>query len=217
MRREKGFSMVELLVVTAVLITLTASVFSLIYRSQKQFAGEEDTREAIQNVRLLADIIARMLKELGADPNKSANSGLIGPLESNRLRFTADLTGDGGKGDPDGRADDPYENVTIAFESSEKTVYLGLGASAPQPLAKDIKNLKFEYYKLDETTGAETATSDPAEVRKVRIIVEIEPEHRNLELYRREGFRMVSSSNASVAYGVDVQLRNRKAFNPFSD
>jgi len=113
MRSEKGFSLIELLVATAVLLLMMAGVFAQIGKMQKASQREEVKRDMFQNGREVMDQLNRDLHSAGfpnrnmynrsttwgaavANPDTTANSavGLV-MASPTQVMFEGDIDNDG--------------------------------------------------------------------------------------------------------------------------
>lgn len=201
MKKDHGYSLVEMLVTLAFVGIVSGSVLSLMMRGQKNFTAEENLKDAVQNVRLATETISRYLKELGNDCTGNAKANLIS-IGADQIVFTSDLNGNLGpnRGDPDGIIDPSFETFTISFSGGTNTAFPETVMLNGQPLAKNIKSLTFQGYDADNNP-----TGNPAQVKKIRITIEGETSDINPDLNRREAARIVS----------EVHLRNR-SYTPFS-
>ncbi len=203
-KSERGYSLLEFLLVAVIFVLLSGSVFSLIVNGQRQFTAEEDFKEAVQNARMAMEVVARMVREIGNNPSRipcdDPNVPRLTEISSSRIRFISDLTSTSGQGDPDGRIDGPLENVTIEFDDVNDSITIRSGSGSAQPMAKDILALRFEGFDRNGN-----ATTDPACVVKLRITILAAAPERNLQESGREAFAV--SSEVSLRY---------KEFNPFS-
>ncbi len=70
-KRNRGYSLVELLVATALFTIITGTVFSLLMSSQLQYQGESSVTEAFQQANVAIDQIVRDVHSAGFPPKNS--------------------------------------------------------------------------------------------------------------------------------------------------
>lgn len=155
----------------------------------------------------------------GSNPNhpsiKSCSGGVVSgpciqpvqPTNNNQLRVLTDITGSGGnsdKGDPNGDTCGSYEDVTFQYSAVAREIQMILGNGSPIPIAKDINNLTFSYFRYDPITQALVAVdaAQPCQIQVVRIRIEAgatNPDPQSLGV----------TTPAYVLHS-DVQIRSRK-------
>jgi len=108
-RAAGGFSLLELLVVVAVLTAVLGVVFSAVTRLQKSYRTEESKVDATQVARTFLDTMARELRQAGFPSRRLYAPGVLGTpgvndyrcaaglvrISASELWFEADLEGDG--------------------------------------------------------------------------------------------------------------------------
>jgi Tfp pilus assembly protein PilW len=170
-RGDEGFSLVEFLMATGILLVITASIFSMLGETQRAASYQTEVQGVLDNTRIAMDTLERIIRQAGNDPHAVGFPGLtFTPGNHTTLQVRSDLTGSSGptypdKGDPDGDTNDANENVTIQFSSPNIQVTPS-GAGSAQSIANYISAFNLEYY---DTGGA--VTTVPSAVRKVQITI----------------------------------------------
>lgn len=154
--RNAGFTLVELLVVTAVLGLVMAGALGLLDAGMRGYALGAARVEAQQAARVGLERMAKELRQAGYDPS-GAGLGAIEVAEPTRLTFLADLNGNG-------VIDPTRERVTYLLRDGVLRRDAGGGA---QPIAEGVRRLELSYADRDGV-----ATADPARVRAIRIRIE---------------------------------------------
>src|SRR5688572_28002026 len=72
-RKDAGFSLLELIVVTLLLLIISGSIFSALVNSQKTFDAEQANAEANANARFAINRIKEILESSGNNPGQVAN------------------------------------------------------------------------------------------------------------------------------------------------
>jgi prepilin-type N-terminal cleavage/methylation domain-containing protein len=129
---ESGFSLLELVVVVAVLTIVMGAAFSLMNRSQQSFDQNQLLAEAHQNADFAVIRVTELIRGAGANPEGFLSGGIqaVTNLEAGSstantslIRVRADLDGDEqllSRVDPDSNASAKYyilssEDITIKF------------------------------------------------------------------------------------------------------
>jgi prepilin-type N-terminal cleavage/methylation domain-containing protein len=84
--RERGFSLLEMLVVVAVFTVITGAVFGLLDVAQQRYRTESEVLDAFQGARIALDQITRDVHAAGYPPLKSL-SGAQQAANSDRLAY----------------------------------------------------------------------------------------------------------------------------------
>lgn len=119
MKRQNGFTLVELLISLVLVSLITIILFTVFRGQQRGFQAQTEVSQMQQTIRAAMEVLTRDLHNLGVD---STDSGLYGfslatPPTATQLFFTADLNEDGGApitNDPDG-ALGPLRNETFNY------------------------------------------------------------------------------------------------------
>jgi prepilin-type N-terminal cleavage/methylation domain-containing protein len=97
---NRGFTMVEAIMVIFIMAVAVGAVYGLFYRSQRVYVDQDKVVSRQQTARAAMDMICQELQLVGYDPdaNRPANAGFRNapaqPTETNPLWFTMDLDGD---------------------------------------------------------------------------------------------------------------------------
>ena len=120
----KGFSIVEALIVVAILSVVLGAIFGIAYKAQVSFDAEKRFTETSQHARIAMDEIVRYVRQAGNDP--FPKDGFSYPAvellngNSNQIVVRSDITGSypnpgSATGDPDHLLNSPMEDVTIQY------------------------------------------------------------------------------------------------------
>lgn len=158
MTKMKGFSLVELLVATAVGLVVLASMYGVFTIQNKALSDQEEIVSMKQSVRAGMDMMVREVSLTGYDP--AFTNSFIGVTVSNsQHQIQADLDGNGAI---DANSE---ENIIYAYDAANKRITRNIGAGA-QPFVENVEAFAFEY--LD---GSGTVTALSADVRQIRITI----------------------------------------------
>lgn len=163
----RGFSLVEFMISTLVLLVVASAVFGVLNQTQRTASYQTEVQGVLENTRIAMEILERILQQAGNDPHHAGFTGLA-ITSATEVRVKSDLTGSAGpaspdKGDPDGDTADTGEDVTILYDAGTRTIELVVGGTV-QPIASNISAFAMQYFDRD---GAATNIGD--DVRKIRI------------------------------------------------
>ncbi|RPI27032.1 MAG: type II secretion system protein [Acidobacteria bacterium] len=115
---NRGFSLVEALIVVAVISIVLGSIFGIAYQAQMSFDAEKRFTETSQHARIAMDEITRYIRQAGNNPNpKTFNLQAVQYHGPSSIELWTDITGshDGVTGDPDRSTNSPLEHVMISY------------------------------------------------------------------------------------------------------
>jgi Tfp pilus assembly protein PilW len=162
---DSGFSLVEFVISSAILLAICASIFSVLAETQRSAGYQSEVQSVLENTRMALETVERFIRQAGNDP---AGTGLAGLtiMSSSEIRLRSDLTGSAGadKGDPDGDTSDSGEDVTIRYDGSARSLEIIPHPGSAQAVANHVAAFSMQYY---DSAGAPTTAG--AEVRRIRI------------------------------------------------
>lgn len=164
-RGQKGFTLVEVLVTSAIFGIILAAIYLLYVTNESMMARGENKIDVQQNARVALEMMAREIRVAGYDPATPAVIPLQVPATamqtatSSEIRFIADVTGDG----VTDRVAYRFQGTQIIRESSS---WVGGAWSAvtSSPVADNVSVLTFTYFD-----GSDVATATLANIRRIKI------------------------------------------------
>jgi len=157
--QEKGFTLVELMVVVALSTIIIVAIYSAYIIQQRTYYSQDQVIEMQQNIRAGLDMMTREIRMAGYDPTESNNPAIsITAASNNSITFTMDLDEDGATGGT---------NETITYTLSGTNLTRRVGAGAPQPIAENIEQIEFFYTLADDSQTTTPGTLD--DIRSIRI------------------------------------------------
>jgi prepilin-type N-terminal cleavage/methylation domain-containing protein len=182
---EAGFTLIELMTSTAVLLVMLGMAFSLLSQGQSVFMAQNASARAQARARKAINLMAAEINLAGAAPvtiTAGAPPGLqpVGgsvTASSTALRVVADRdgsgttngTGPGGDGDINDDLTYSFSNGTIFRTAPNDPDYQSNGAAVARPLIDGVNSLTITYFN-----AAGTQLSAPinlAAVRSVRLTI----------------------------------------------
>jgi Tfp pilus assembly protein PilW len=164
--RNEGFSLVEFLLSTLVLLIVAASSFSVLVQAERTAGTQTNMNDVLNNARIAVETISRIIQQAGNNPMGASFDSLT-LTSATELTVRADLTGSAGagnpnKGDPDGDVADGGETVTIRYNSQAQTIEL-LEDMTTQSLAGNVSAFLIQYF--DRNGNSAFAGGDVTRVR----------------------------------------------------
>lgn len=177
MKKQRGFTLVELMISLVLTSLVTIILFTVFRGQQRGHQAQTEISQMQQNIRAAMEVLTRDLHNLGVD---STDSGLYGftttnPPTATQLFFTADLNEDAGTpvtADADGPLG-PLRNETFSysrFDCDNAIDFNGDGAVTTDNdclnrrvgsarIADNIEGLEFRYLLTDGVTPIATPTT----------------------------------------------------------
>ena len=210
---QKGFSLVELIIATTVMLILLSVVSTLIARAFSVRQRESRRSDALVSVQAALNVISRDVANTGfglySDSlTRVPNNGIVlADSNLNRIHMRSNMWNQGDKDDCDNSipdtacmTDQPGEDVTYYLDPASQSIvrYDPNDTPTTSVVVNRVSSLKFWYYHYDPSTGAESDSATPtATTSRVKITVEAVLE------------RVVGQVNpSSVTYESQVTLRN---------
>jgi type IV pilus assembly protein PilW len=159
-KKIEGFTLTELMVSMAIGMVMLAAVTTTFMSQTKIYNAQEQINEMEQNARGVLDIITRELKMAGYKPNGGSFSGVT--YSTTQLMVQTDLDSSGGIS----TSSTANEQVTYAYDSTNKQITRAVGGGSTQILADNITAFTFSYL---DSSGASTTMS--ANIRQVSISI----------------------------------------------
>jgi type IV pilus assembly protein PilW len=188
MRTQRGFSLLEMMIVLAIFTFIVGSIFNNLSQSQIRYQFEQEVAEVQQTARNAADIMTREIRLAGFPKPSyydsalnwtSANSERVAAgfitVNATHVIFEADVEEDGIVD----RVEYRFLNGVLARSAQDKPVGGGAPAAVFQTLATNVTALTFSYLN---SSGSATAVA--SEVHSVDILFNIntasvDPQNRN--------------------------------------
>ncbi|NWG11912.1 MAG: hypothetical protein HXY20_00065 [Acidobacteria bacterium] len=165
--RESGFSLVEFLISTLVLLLVATAVFAVLAETQRAASYQTEVQAVMDNSRVALETLERILRQAGNNPQGAALTPItiISPTE---VQVQSDLTGSvpPDRGDPDGQIDDPGENLTIRYNAGNRTIELIPNGGSAMPVANYISAFTIEWF---DALGAATVNGAAATRARIRL------------------------------------------------
>ncbi len=164
-RSEQGFSLIEFMLCSLILLVVAGSVCGILNQTQRTASYQVEVQGVLEGTRYSMMTIERILQQAGNDPLNAGFPG-ISEMRATHVRVRADLTGSAGtenppdpdKGDPDGDTMDSGEDVTVNFDANAGTIQIN-----GQPIASNITAFSLQYF--DQHGGAAVSGDQVTRIR----------------------------------------------------
>jgi prepilin-type N-terminal cleavage/methylation domain-containing protein len=167
-----GFSLVEIMVVIAILPIVIAAIYGVFASVNRSCTNNEVSAEVMQYMRTSIDFMEQDIRMAGLDSFDSAGAGIepFAKPENTYLRFTADRNMSGAIEMAD------FEDITYEYDDVNDRLTQCLYEGAPEEdcgtLAENVTAFQFEYYDEDDNLLA--APIDRSLIRTVQVTMTIE-------------------------------------------
>ncbi len=191
-RRERGFSVVELLIAATVMLVLLGLVSTLISRSLGTREREGRKTDALTSAHAALNVMSREIANSGF--GLKTNGIVSADSNASRLHFRANVEND------DLFTSKMGEDVTYYHDTAKNAVVRYDPNDSPKTSAviNDISSVKFEYFDYSGSSSAPTAVTTPSNnTGRVRITVKV-------ILEEVQG----QPSGQTVQFTSDVTIRN---------
>ncbi|MGA1841062.1 MAG: PilW family protein [bacterium] len=140
-KRNEGFSLVELLIALFISSVMAAAIFNLFIAQNKSFSVQDQVTEMQQNIRAALNTMVKEIRMAGYDPTGKAGAGII-TANPDQIVFTMDLNSDS-------NCNDFNEYITYSlYESGDGIRKLGRRGKKREhnaPVIEYVEALGFAY------------------------------------------------------------------------
>jgi hypothetical protein len=167
---ESGFTAMEFLISSLILLIVSAAVFSMLADVQRTASTQAEMQSVVNDAFIALQTIERCIRQAGNNPTNIPVTG-VKIISSTEMQIQSDLTGSlspgsPDKGDPDGDVDDSGENIFIRYNRAARTIELVPEGGPAQIVAGNISDFLLQYYDMDGNP-----TNIGSDVREIRIAI----------------------------------------------
>lgn len=167
---ERGFTIIELLVATALSGIVMACVYSTYILNQRTHFVQGQVSAMQQNLRAALYFMETEIRMAGYNPSNASGVGIL-TADTDSMQFTMDINDDAATGSPDGDVSDSNENITYSIgdgdgDGDDDLMRNDANGSGNNPVAENIDALDLVY--LDEDGNPTTTVPS---IRSVQISI----------------------------------------------
>ncbi len=173
---QRGFSLLELMVVAAVFLVVAGGTLNLLFEGQSVYQEQTVLSQEAQETRIAMDHIVRYMRHAGNDPQLYLRNNNIPAFQlstsgsTTTFQINSDITGSipsatgnpkEATGDPDGTLNSIHEQVVFRLTGKTLTVDIGYGETV---LARDIRSLNVLFFDKGGSSTSNAASAMRARV-----------------------------------------------------
>lgn len=177
-RNKSGFTLVEILVVLAILPIVIGAIYGVFASVNRTCINNEVSAEVMQHMRTSLDFMEQDIRMAGLDGAESADAGIEVATPA-IFRFTADRNMDGTINTAylaDGIQEQDLERITYSYDAANRRLDQCLYEEtndAWETVAENVINFQFTYFDPDGNPLA-FPIADLSEIRTVQVSMTIE-------------------------------------------
>ena len=185
MKRDDGFTIVELLVAMALSLVVMASIYSVYRAQQKSYVAQEQVTVMQQNLRSGMTMLTKDIRMAGYDPDKTLGAGMT-VNNNDQLAFTR-------------LKEDETGGETITYSLSGTDLVRAVDAGSPQVVAENIDAIDFVYLDASGVTTSSLTNVRSIQVSMVARTGKGDQGYVNSDSYQnQEGTEILSAQNDNI-------------------
>lgn len=144
-----GFSLIELLIVSVILVFIIGIISGIVTNVQSSFTRQRPRTEALNDATAALDIITRLIRTAGNNPNSIGGLQPIDPGTTDggiyrTIQIRSDWRGSTISSLPDGDINDPFEDIKFFVQNNTLMKKEAADVSAVEFLA-NVNSMQFVY------------------------------------------------------------------------
>jgi len=169
-RKQNGFSLVELMIASVIVLMILGILSTLILGINRTYSQQRPRIEAVNDATAALDMIGRLVRMAGNNPNGIAGLQGIDPGmpvsgQYNTIRIRSDWHGATSDSAPDGDTDDVFEDTTFSVSAGKLRKQELPGDLLPVEFLENVNSLRFTYYDTNNLLIADPVTNQSAIAR----------------------------------------------------
>jgi prepilin-type N-terminal cleavage/methylation domain-containing protein len=167
---QNGFSLIELLISMVIVSIILGILSSIIWGVNKSYAVHRPRMESVSDANAALDIMARLIRMAGNNPNAIAGLQGIDPGTAvsgqyNTIRIRSDWHGNTTSGPPDGDTNDSFEDITFTVVSGQLLKQENPADTAPVEFLDNVDSIRFTYFDTNNTPITDPVANNSAIAR----------------------------------------------------
>jgi prepilin-type N-terminal cleavage/methylation domain-containing protein len=187
--RQKGFSLIELMIAMVIMLILLGIVSALLSRSYSVRSRESQRTDALTSAQAALNVISREIANAGfgiytgTNARFASNGIILADSNANRIHFRSNIYNSGPMGVSTSTAlqtDEPGEDITYFYDADTDSIVRYDPNDNPQTSAvvNKISGVTFRYFDYTgiNSTGVETSTPTVNTGRiRITVLVQLDP------------------------------------------
>jgi type II secretory pathway pseudopilin PulG len=177
--KQGGFSLIELLIVSVILVFVIGIIATIVNNVQSSLVRQRPRTEALNDATAALDMLARLIRQAGNNPNNISGMQAIGPGSADgngvyrTIRIRSDWRGSTMNSLPDGDMTDPYEDITF-FVSNNQLMKQEPGDTSAVVFLENVNGMQFNYFDTNNNLISDPAASS-AFISRIDVGLTIQP------------------------------------------
>jgi len=203
-RKEDGFSLVELLIYMVMFIVVMGAVYSVFIGNTKSYSSQENKVEMVQDLRAAMHLLVSDIRMAGLDPTDADGIGFVDDpddkydTDGNSIHFTMDFDANG--------AIDNSEDINYYLKNAGgvQQIVRRTGDGNEPVVAENITSLSFTYLFEDGDTGTPDesdgdTTNDFDDIKSVQVAItgetaEVDPVTRQKKTWSQTSWAVIRNA-----------------------
>lgn len=176
---QSGFSLIELLIVSVILVFTIGIVVGVVTNVQRSYSQQRSRTESLNDATAALDMMTRMIRTAGNNPNGISGLQPIDPGTADgggiyrTIRIRSDWRGSTMSSQPDGDITDSFEDVIFSV-SNNKLMKKEPSDSSPVEFLDNVSSLQFIYYDTNNAMITNPVTNQ-SQITRIDITVIVSP------------------------------------------
>jgi prepilin-type N-terminal cleavage/methylation domain-containing protein len=181
--RQQGFSLVELLVVSVILVFVIGMIATIVSNVQSSLVRQRPRTEALNDATASLDMLARLIRQAGNNPNNISGVQGIDPGSPDAngvyraIRIRSDWRGSTMDSVPDGDINDPFEDIRF-FVSNNRLMKQEPSDSSAVVFLENVRELRFNYFDTNNSAVSNPTTYSGL-ISRIDVGITIQPPSDN--------------------------------------
>jgi type II secretory pathway pseudopilin PulG len=190
-KKESGFSLIELLVVSVILVFIIGIIGGIVMGVQRSYSQQRVQTEAINDATAALDMLIRLIRTAGNNPYSISGFQALDPGTAvggvyQTIRLRSDWRGTTMDSLPDGDTDDPFENTYFVVENGKLMKQEATDTGTVEFL-DNVNSISFFYYDTNNTLITNPASS-PTSISRVDVMLVMKSANNSLMTFRSSAF-----------------------------
>ncbi len=178
--KESGFSLIELLIVSVIVVFIIGMIGGIVTGVQRSYSQQRQRTEALNDATAALDMISRLIRTAGNNPNGVSGLQPIDPGTADgggiyrTIRIRSDWRSSTMNSLPDGDITDPFEDVIFSVSNNKLMKQEPSDTGGAVEFLDKVSNLQFIYYDTNNTMITNPATNN-TQIARIDLTIIMSP------------------------------------------